>query len=254
MKKILTVRLNTETYNKLKLFSVEKCIDMSDIVRVLIDNSDMKVDNVRDIGNILMDVHKGIASRTRADVVMDTDMVNKLEKMKIVNNAPYSEIIRCLIKEADFNKFNFVEKDNSERTVEAWLDDNDYKRLKEFSIINFVTFHEIIEVLIKSSDIKVKNIRSMSELYKKAKVRAYSHCVPFYSSEELYIKLRKMRIENGATNCEIIRTLVKNCDLSKFKFKLKSHCYVKKEKAIVTERKSLIINLPIRSAHKLFFT
>jgi len=237
MKNKIAISVNEETYRKLKLLSVENRIEMSDIVRVLINSSSIKVSDVRSKGHVVKDVHNGISSKKMIIVNLDSDTTNKLIKMKLKNNASYPEIIRCLIKGADFSKLNFVEDNNSERNVTVFLDDSSYRKIKDFGTMNFISLHEIVEVLIKSSDIKVKNIEDVSELYKRSKSRICKHSVAFYLSEELYIKMRRMRIKNGATNSKIIRNLVKNGDLDKLKFKSKSSNYIRKERDIATRKR-----------------
>ena len=105
---IISVRLDAPTHKKLKEFAIINHISLSEIFKVLIEKSNIKLKNVRLNGNVIWEARlKGKVNKSQVRVNATEDTISKLNKLRIENNASCSEIIRCLINEADFSKYKF---------------------------------------------------------------------------------------------------------------------------------------------------
>jgi hypothetical protein len=234
----ITVRLDNTNFKKLKEFSVMNYISASEIFRVLIEKSKIKLDNARDRYTVSNNAIKNKESTNKNNVILylNKELINKLVDMKLENNISYSEIARCLIRDADFSKMKFRTidelnrnkrpKDKEKFNIYLRLDVPTHKRLKEFSLKNYVAFSEIARVLIENSDVKI-NVKDMGTVIRDGSQKGKTHknIIVVYLNKELYEKLNKMKIENHASHSEIIRYLFENADFSKMKFKTKDKTY-----------------------------
>jgi hypothetical protein len=57
--------------------------------------------------NILNAKQKGKVNKSTINACVTKETINKLDKMRIENNASCSEIMRCLIEETDLSKLKF---------------------------------------------------------------------------------------------------------------------------------------------------
>ena len=102
------------------------------------------------------------------------------------------------------------------KIIRVRLDDKSYKKLKEFSVMNTISQSEIVRVLLKKTNIKI-DVRNRRAVI----LDAFNHgqknarLVQFYVPEQLFMKLKKMNLENEASYSEIIRQLINIADLSK---------------------------------------
>ena len=110
------------------------------------------------------------------------------------------------------------------KVIHARLDAEISKKLKIFSVMNNISYSEVIRVLLRKS--KLKDIKNKTRDSKKidsdaksGKTNIFSCYV--YPSDEVVLKLKKLHIETGASYSEIIRQLIANTDLDKLKFKTK---------------------------------
>jgi hypothetical protein len=82
-------------------------ISQSEIVRVLIENSKVKIDT-RNLGTVISEaMQKGKTNKSIAMIYLPEKLLQKANKMRLENNASFSEIVRCLVMDADFNKADF---------------------------------------------------------------------------------------------------------------------------------------------------
>jgi len=94
---------------------------------VLIEKTKIKVDNVRSAGAVVQNGRSGKKVNSKPlFIYLTNETIYKLNKMKLENNASHSEIIRCLINNADFSKLKF--KTLREIHSEAKLKSNKEKK------------------------------------------------------------------------------------------------------------------------------
>jgi hypothetical protein len=99
------------------------------------------------------------------------------------------------------------------------LDAVSHKKIKMVAFKNDVTMSQIVRVLIEKAPqiIKTRNRREVAfDAYNDAKNTVRQKV---YISEDTEEKLKNMRMKNDASVGEIIRQLITNTDLNKFKFK-----------------------------------
>ena len=103
----LQARLDNEAFDKIKSFAVLNDTSQSEIVRVLIEKSNVKI-NVRNRKTITDEAKKKGTVNTNLITVDLTDkLLLKIKNMRLKNNTSYSEIIRQLIHNTDFSKLTF---------------------------------------------------------------------------------------------------------------------------------------------------
>ena len=108
--KELGILLDSNTYKKIKEFSKLNNISLSEIIRVLLNKSSIKID-VREVGAVIKDAkEKGKVNKSKILVTITEELIQKIRNMSLKNNASYSEIVRHLISKADFNNISFRTK------------------------------------------------------------------------------------------------------------------------------------------------
>ena len=108
--KLLNIRLDAVINKKLKVFAVMNDVSYSEIVRVLLLKSKLKI-KTRDKKTVIIDGQQTENKNVvRCGLYLNDDEVMKLKKMHIENNASYSEIIRQLIANTDLDKLKFKTK------------------------------------------------------------------------------------------------------------------------------------------------
>jgi hypothetical protein len=235
---MLGIRLDSVNFKKLKEFSIKNYISTSEIFRVLIEKSKIKLANTRPASDVILDAKKNkeLHNKYHVTLYLNQKLINKLDDMRIENNISYSEIGRCLVQNADFFKMEFktineVLKNTESKykrkdNIHIMLDMPTRKKLKEFSIKNFVSGSELVRALIKKSDVKI-NVKDRGTVQRDGlrSGKTDKKYVLVCLDEESQEKLNKMKIENNATYSEIIRYLFENADFSKMKFKTKDEVY-----------------------------
>ena len=117
---IVFARLDSTTHKKIKEFALMNQISMSEIFRVLIENSKMKLKNVRLTGSVIWDSRRqGKVNKSTVRAYVTEEAFYKLTKMRLENNVSCSEIMRCLIEETDFNNSKLKFKNKAEVYREA---------------------------------------------------------------------------------------------------------------------------------------
>jgi hypothetical protein len=108
------------------------------------------------------------------------------------------------------------------KNLHIMLDATTHKKLKTFAFENDVSKSEVVRVLLKKSKLKIKT-RDKQTIDKDSKQDRKTNTFEngIYLSDEIFIKIKKMRMSNDASNAEIIRQLITNTDLSTLKFKTK---------------------------------
>ena len=245
----IAVRFNDTTYKKLKEFSTMNYISVSEVFRVLVEKSKIKLDNARDKFTVSSNAYKDKnTNKNRVMFYLNKELIQKINKMKLENNASYSEIARCLIEGADFNKYKFktlseVYKNTKYKykknfSIHVGLDASTHKKLKKFVVTNYTTFTEVIRVLIEKSEIKI-NVRNISKVLSDGARtgKTKKDIILVYLDKELQDKINKMKVENNAPHSEIVSYLINNTDLSKMEFKTKDENFrIARQKTIEQKR------------------
>jgi len=219
------IRLDTEAFDKLRQFRLENHVKMSDIIQSLVNVSNTELKGVRSLKNILSDAqHDMTAGRNKIVLRFNKTITDKLNSIKLENNSSLSEIVRCLIKQTDFSKLQFEDKCIPGK-MSVRLDSDVYRKLKEFSVKNFISQTEIVSTLIKTSSIKISPVEGVSS---DKKVSGNKRgLIQIYLDEESFSKLKKMRVENSMSNSKIISNLIKMAILEVYHFKSKAMMYKK---------------------------
>ena len=149
----LGIRLDTATTKKLKEFAILNRISQSEIIRVLIEKSKIKVDNVRTAVSVIQNGRYDKVNRNLSLLYLNDEMIYKINEMKLENNASHSEIVRCLINNADLSNLKF----KSRGEVIQKAKENTSKNEMSCSLFNDKYWKE---VLLKSSvseqDVKLR--------------------------------------------------------------------------------------------------
>lgn len=108
-KKTMQVRVNLPTYKKLQEYAVRNYISVSEIFRVLISNSNIKIDSTRNKTTVISQARKSkeLVNSRMVMLWLNEKLILKMREMKLANDASYSEIARCLVDSADFKKLKF---------------------------------------------------------------------------------------------------------------------------------------------------
>lgn len=107
-------------------------------------------------------------------------------------------------------------------TIAAMLDNNSYKKIKEFSVMNNISQSEIVRVLLNKIPLKI-NARDIGTVIQEAKEKGKVNkkSIQIYITDELVVKLRKMILLNNTSYSEIIRYVISTTDFSSMTFKTK---------------------------------
>ena len=103
----LGIRLDRQTYVKIKDFSKRNNISLSEIIRVLVENSPLEI-KTRNNKKIQRDAKEKNLVNTTASMILVTKKVkDKLTNMCSKNEASYSEVVRTLINKTRFKPSDF---------------------------------------------------------------------------------------------------------------------------------------------------
>ena len=103
--------LEAVTHRKLINFAFEKNLAKSESVRVLIKNDPLEI-NARNRRDTFVDSLKGKRNKNsiREGIYLSDEVLDKLKKLRINNDASAGEIIRQLISATDLNTLKFKTK------------------------------------------------------------------------------------------------------------------------------------------------
>jgi 16S rRNA U516 pseudouridylate synthase RsuA-like enzyme len=106
-KLLMGVILDNSTYKKIREFSIINKFSINEIIRTLLEKTEIHIDT-RNIKTIISDAkEKGKINKQQVQITLTEKLQVKIRKMALANDASFSEIIRCLIQNADFSKMTF---------------------------------------------------------------------------------------------------------------------------------------------------
>ena len=236
--KVLGPIFDEKTNKKIKDFCIKNEVSQSEILRVLIERSSIKI-NVKSKSEINRAARGGLRNTLSTRFFVSQKTLDKLEKMCEKNNASYSEITRRLVDFADLESIPFRTlremraeakgRDIADKYVyrrlaygiklDTTLDYSTNEKIKDFALANNTIPSEILRVLLERSPIKI-DVKSRKEITKDA-FDGKPHNIPthFCLPEKLVKKLENMRIENRTSYSELVRRLIETSDLNKIKFR-----------------------------------
>lgn len=236
--KIIGPVFDEKTNRKLKDFCLKNNVSQSEVLRVLVERSPIKID-VKSKSEISRAARKGLINNMSTRFFLIKKTLDKLEKMCKKNNASYSEVTRRLVDFADLENIPF--KTSVEKRAEAkgkiltdiyvyrrlaygikldtTLDETTNGKIRDFALANSTTPSEILRVLVERSPIKI-DVKNRGEISKET-YNGNPHNIAnhFYLPEELIKKIEKMRIENRTSYSEIVRRIIETADFKKIKFR-----------------------------------
>jgi hypothetical protein len=223
-RKFLNISLNEPAYKKISEFAVPRGISKVDVVRTLIEKSDIKID-VQKYKLIKRKRSKNRRRVHKIQVLMSEELLIKMNNMKLHNNISNSEIVNQLIMQADLNSMSFKAKREKQKKkiILVRLDAATHRKIKEFTLFYGFNVSEVVRLLIKKSSIKIKDIRNKGEVldHSKQKGKIDAITILLILSKQVLEKLRKMSLQNKASCSEILRILIDRTDLESLKIKPK---------------------------------
>ena len=88
---------------------------MLEVFRVLLENSDIKLNTARTACDVVQEAKQNENSQNKNQITfyLNKELLNKLNKMKLKNNISYFEIVQYLAFNADFSKMELKTKDKT---------------------------------------------------------------------------------------------------------------------------------------------
>lgn len=238
----IQIALPDSCYRKIKEFSEKNFVSYSEIFTVLLENCGSDI-STRDKSTALKDSRRDREIDSKnvniIQISLSKELKKKMDEIRLKNKTTNPEIARTLIGNADFDRLKFrtigevysetlipVKQSNLSKdkiSININLEKEIYKKLKEFSIRNYISISEVFRTLIENSETKL-NIKHKTIFYEKA--------ITLHLNEKLTNKLKEMVLENNASPSEIVVNLVETTDLSKMKFKTLGEVFSEARKLI----------------------
>jgi hypothetical protein len=245
--KIFRVVVDNQTCEKLSNISFEYGVSKAEIIRAAILNSKLTI-KCRERGTPISDAKKGVVDKY-TDLIscyLDNKVVDKLKKMRMVNDATSSEIIRILINITDFSKLNLrtqkvmlidakEKKQKSKKKftqdittpkypnskhpkrMSLTLDTISKKKIADHAKAKNTSCAEIIRFLIDQTnpDMIFKSRAEMVGESIKRGIPLELSLLPICIGTETFNKIKLMKFKLKTSYSEIVRTLITNTDFSK---------------------------------------
>ena len=222
-RKFLNITLNEPAAKKISEFAVPKGISKVDVVRTLIEKSDIKI-NVQKYKTIKHN-KKGRGRGHKSQVIISEKLQTKINSMRLHNNISNSEIVNQLVMQADLNSMSFKVKREKQKKkiILVRLDAATHRKIKEFTLFYGFNVSEVVRLVIKKSSIKIKDVRNKSDVLNNSKQKGKIDAITILLilSKQVLEKLRKMSLQNKASCSEILRILIDRTNLESLKIKPK---------------------------------
>jgi hypothetical protein len=217
------IELDEQTFKKLNKFAIPKGIVKNDVIRTLIDKSNIKID-VQKYKSIKKNKNNKEKEYT-TKIVMPDELRKKLNNMRLHNNITCNEIVNQLVMQADLNSMRFRIKGENQKFIAMAidLDVTTNRKIKEFALVHGLYVSQVIRALIQKSSMKIKDVRNKVDIINHSKQEGkvdVTNITPILS-KKLLVKLRKMSLQNKTSCSEIIRNLIDRTDLESLKIKSK---------------------------------
>jgi metal-responsive CopG/Arc/MetJ family transcriptional regulator len=247
----LDILLDYNTKKKLKDFSIKHDVPTSEILRVLLEESNIKID-VKDKKTITNEAAHGHTHDIACPFYLPEELIDKIRKMRIENHTSYSEIVRNLIEKNDLKKMKFrptneiistvlnVEQENeasnykmSSGQTYVNLPTETHKKLQDFITKNKNTFFisEIIRVLIDTAEIQLFDKPITATTVRDKSEYMTRHLCSFVLKKDTKYKLYQIRNKLNINYSDIITRIIDNADFEKMTFRKKKGIIAKEQKA-----------------------
>lgn len=234
--KRLSIFLDNKTHNKLKSFSIINGVNMSKIVKTLIDQSEIKI-SVRDKFTLFLERKVNQCRVNPSIFELPEETMQKIVEMREKNHTSYSEVVRALITNADLdhiaiitptrwsggmsiNKRALTIPKNYTLMLRSTLDKKTDTKLRDFATQNKLPKSEIIRVLIDKLGSKI-NQKDISKCIEERNLSNKKDRIAntFYVSSKTMNKVTNMIVKYNTHYSEIITAVINKADLNNMKFR-----------------------------------